>query len=97
MAFFFVEIRQEIALKAVKNDGLALPHCHRSLREDRDVVLCAVQSTWDVIHGFGLEQNPTDSIMFMLFIVVVVVVVAVAVVHFIPPRNSHHKHLPAMH
>ena len=58
MAFFFVEIRQEIALKAVKNDGLALPHCHRSLREDRDVVLCAVQSTWDGKYmGLGWKKS----------------------------------------
>ena len=35
---------QEIACIAVSNDGLALPYCHRSLRADRDVVLCAVKS-----------------------------------------------------
>ena len=31
-------------MTAVASDGLALPHCHQSLRADRDVVLCAVSS-----------------------------------------------------
>ena len=35
---------KEVAMTAVASDGLALPHCHQSLRADRDVVLRAVSS-----------------------------------------------------